>query len=121
MQRIILDTNFLLIPGQFGVDIFSEMGRLFGSYQAAVVGGSIAELRRVMRSGSGRDKRAASLALQLIKTKALKILVTPHRPVDDILREKSQEGFLIATQDRALQKRLNRCLILRKKQILQVR
>ncbi|MBI4149533.1 hypothetical protein HY491_03735 [Candidatus Woesearchaeota archaeon] len=120
MQRIILDTNFLLIPGQFHVDIFSELGRLFGSYQAAVLQGSIAELQQVMQAGSGRDKRAASLALQLIKTKALKILKAPHLPVDELLRRKSGEGFLIATQDRALQRQLPRCIILRNKKMLQV-
>ncbi|MBW2991754.1 hypothetical protein KY345_00870 [Candidatus Woesearchaeota archaeon] len=28
MRKIILDTNFLLIPGQFKIDIFSEIRRI---------------------------------------------------------------------------------------------
>ena len=37
MQKILLDTNFLLLPSQFKVDIFSEIERIFAKEHAQYV------------------------------------------------------------------------------------
>jgi len=120
MQKIILDTNFLLIPGQFKVDIFRELDSLFGVYEIYIVEGILAELEKIQRTGNTRDKRAAALGIQLLKTKALKILKSPQGHVDDVLLQKASQGFLIATQDKELKKQLKKKIILRNKKILQV-
>ena len=45
MKKIILDTNFLLIPAQFNVDIFSEIERICDfQYQLCIVDKTLSEL-----------------------------------------------------------------------------
>ena len=46
MKKIILDTNFLLIPAQFKVDIFDEIDRIMiEKYQLFVLDKTIDELK----------------------------------------------------------------------------
>ena len=102
MKEIILDTNFLLIPGQFKVDIFSEIDRVCPfSYDLYVLDKSINELERIM----GKDKPAAKLALSLIKAKKLKILKTSEKKsVDDLILGMNE--VIVATLDKELIRRL---------------
>ena len=64
-QKVIIDTNGLMIPGQFGLDIFSELGRLgFDSF--IVASACVKELGKIVASGRGKDKMAAKIALSLL-------------------------------------------------------
>ena len=47
MQKILLDTNFLLIPAAFNVDIFSEFNRIFPKNKLFILDKSIGELRNI--------------------------------------------------------------------------
>jgi len=119
-KTIILDTNFLLIPGTLGVDIFSEIERIVDSnYEIAVLSKTIDELDAIIDSQRLKYKRAAQLAKQLIKAKNLKILhSTSQKLVDDILVDMalSNEDIIIATQDKALKRRLKNKKIITLKQ-----
>ena len=118
MKKIILDTNFLLIPAQFKVDIFSEIDRIIkDKYQLFVLKGTIKELNKIIEEQRSKYKLAAKLALKLIKAKGLKILDINQKPVDKILINLSNE-YIIATQDRELKKKIKSKIILRKKQYL---
>jgi uncharacterized protein len=127
MKTVLLDTNFLLIPGQFHVDIFSEIDRLIEpGYKIVVAEPSLMELERILKEGSGKDKAAAKLALALIKDKGVEILMPPQKVfkgVDDFLLETAVRGrFTVATVDRELRKRLKKeglsLIVLRSKQHL---
>ena len=61
VRKIILDTNFLLIPVQFGVDIFSEFDRICNfKYELVVVPETVTELEGIINGkGSKKDKMAA--------------------------------------------------------------
>ncbi|HOV52552.1 MAG TPA: DNA-binding protein, partial [Methanothrix sp.] len=48
-MKVILDTNALMVPEQFGVDIFSELERL-GYVQWLVPSSVIGELRSLARN-----------------------------------------------------------------------
>lgn len=122
MKKIILDTNFLMIPSQFKVDIFSEIDRIMNNqYELYVVKGTIDELNNIIEKQRGKHKLAAKLALQLIKAKGLKILYINQKPVDDVLVKLSKE-YIIATQDKELKKRIkNNKIILRKKKKLELK
>ncbi|MBI5389568.1 hypothetical protein HZB01_04275 [Candidatus Woesearchaeota archaeon] len=114
---IILDTNFLLIPVQFRVDIFAEIERIFDiPYQLCILEKTITELEGIMATQKGKDKEAAKLALQLIKAKHLNILpsVSP-KSVDANLLELGKTGACIATQDIGLLR------LLKKSQVQSVR
>lgn len=111
MRKIILDTNFLLIPGRFGLDIFDELGRIVDfPYETSVLEGTIRELQGIEASKTqkGADKRAAKLALSLIKAKDLTIIESPpDEDVDTcILNHAVKDSAVVATQDGGLKRRL---------------
>ena len=67
MKKIIIDTNFLLIPLKFKVDIFSEFNRISNfNYKLYIFEQSISELKNIIKKQSGKDKKAAQFALKLI-------------------------------------------------------
>jgi len=109
-KRIILDTNFLLIPIQFKVDIFSEIDRICSfNYQICVLDKSVSELENIMKNQKGKSKRAAEIALGLIKPKNIKIIPTKdmEKNTDDIIVEiVNKNEHIVATSDKELKKRL---------------
>lgn len=126
MKKILLDTNFLLIPGQFKVDIFSELDRICDfSFEIAVLDRTIEELKSIYEKQKGKDKRAAKLALGLLDAKKLAIIKTDDKEKSTdgaILDIAKAKGFIVATQDMELKKRLKesgvRCVYLRQKSYL---
>jgi len=64
---VIVDTNALLIPGEFGVDIFEELERL--GYEHIIVPEAVlSELDRLRRRPNlkGKEKRAAKIGYSLV-------------------------------------------------------
>jgi uncharacterized protein len=102
-QKVIIDTNGLMIPGQFGLDIFSELGRLgFDSY--IVVSASVKELGKIIASGRGKDKMAAKLALSLLDRCTI---IEESGFADDLIVEKAIcMKASVFTNDAELKKRL---------------
>jgi len=108
-KKVILDTNFLLIPGQFKLDIFTQIEELVKEpHYLCIVDKSITELNKLTIIGKEKDRFAAKLALVLIRQKNLKTLhgFASKKSVDDIIVKKSDKDTFIATQDKALRKRL---------------
>lgn len=127
MKHIIIDTNFLLIPAQFKVDIFSEIDRIIEEpYELCIVDKTIDELEKLRTTESGRDKRAAGLALQLIKAKGIRHLKTEKNLNTDklIVELAKSPDFVVATQDmalkRVLKKNNTKIIILRQKKYLKL-
>ena len=108
MKKILLDTNFLLIPAQFNIDIFSEINKIMlEKYQLYTLDKVIGELESIQKDKKQKqkNKKAAKLALQLIKAKKPIIIKTEQdKPVDDLIVD--LKGYIIATQDLFLKKRL---------------
>ena len=103
IKKIILDTNFLLIPTQFKIDIFSEINRISNfNYQLCIIDKTIDELKAI----KGKDRFAAKLALALIKSKKIKILKTKEKiGVDDLILD--MRNVIVATLDKELVRKLN--------------
>jgi len=56
-ELVLLDTNFLMVPHQFGVDIFEELDRLLlGDYKPIVLSTQEAELGSIAKKAGGKDK-----------------------------------------------------------------
>lgn len=108
MKNILLDTNFLLIPAQFNVHIFSEIDRIIlEKHELFVLDKTIDELNNIIKADHQKlkNKRAAKLALELLQAKDVNIIKTKEdKYVDDIIVE--LEGYIVATQDIELKKRL---------------
>ncbi|MBI5073326.1 hypothetical protein HZA99_05915 [Candidatus Woesearchaeota archaeon] len=113
MKKIILDTNFLLIPAQCNVDIFAEIDRLFPEhYQLYVVEKSLWELDKVAAEGGQKQKLQVKLTKALLKTQNIKIHACDQEgTVDDLLVAFSKEGYIIATQDQELKRRIGHNLL----------
>ncbi len=121
---IILDTNFLLIPLQFRIDIFQEIERVCHFlYELGVVEGTPKELENIIRFGRGKDKEAARVAKSLLSAKGVTVLpMGGCDTVDEALVHWGKTGAIIATQDKDLKRVLKslciRRLVLRKKSYL---
>ncbi len=106
MKKILLDTNFIMIPAQFNVDIYSEIDRIcLEPYELYVLDKSIVELKNIIKGQKGRSREAAKLALAILRAKKPKVLkITSKHHVDRIILD--LEGYTVATQDTALKKAL---------------
>lgn len=125
MKQIVLDTNFLMIPGTLKVDIFSELTRILDfKFEVCVLDSTIDEIKLIMASQRGKYKRAAKVGLDLIKAKDLKIIPTTQKQTDEALLGIASENCIIATQDMALKTLIKQkkapVIILRQKKYLMV-
>ncbi len=100
---MIIDTNGLMIPGQFGIDIFMELKRLgFDSY--IVPRASVRELEKISTHGRGRDRTAAKIALSLMERCTL---IEKDGFADDVIMDMAAStGYAVLTNDIILKKRL---------------
>ncbi len=118
MKKVVLDTNFLMIPAIKKVDIFAEIKRIMDEpYKIYIVKESLDELNKIIEEQKGRHREAAKIALALIKAKKPVVLETKQKDlkrklisneivVDDIILEIADEDFIVATQDKAFKKKL---------------
>lgn len=106
---VVLDTNMLTVPAQFGVDIFSEAERILERDIEFVVPKSVViELKRNLVSGTRAQSRVFKIALDLVKR--CRVVesgeLEENIPVDDkILKYANVSGGVIATNDKELKER----------------
>lgn len=109
MRKILLDTNFLLIPYQFRVDIFTQIDKIATfEYELFILDKTLEELKKIVEKQKGKDKYAARIALKLIAIKNIGVIKTKsNRKTDDIILDIAlKDDFIIATQDKDLKRRL---------------
>lgn len=98
MKQVLLDTNFLLIPFQFGVDIYSEIGRLIDEKtEIFTLDLCINELKDVA-------PKNAKAAMALMKLKKVRIVrAKMHINVDETVFETAKKyNAVVCTQDAVL-------------------
>jgi len=107
-KKILLDTNFLLVPYQFKLDIFAKLGEVIeGPHSFIVPTGVIQELQG-LSTGKGKEGAAARFALKLIRTRK-PLEVESSGNVDNwILEYAKKTRIIVATNDRTLRSRLKR-------------
>jgi hypothetical protein len=108
MHKIIIDTNFAMIPSQFKVDIFSEIDRICSfEHKVFVLDKTLEELNKIIIGQKGKNKRNANLALQILKAKAVSVIGTEKDlVVDDLIVDIIKKEDFVATQDKELKKRV---------------
>ena len=106
---MILDSNFLLVPSQFRLDIFEELTALLGHrIDPVILSPTYEELVKMADRGAPKIRRYASLALVLTK-KCCLIPVERHagESTDDVITRIAAEWKTpVATNDRGLRRRL---------------
>lgn len=110
MRKIILDTNFLLLPFQLKIDIFDEIEKIIGRFEPIVLSTTLDELNKLSKSRSAKMSRLASLAMDLSKKcKIMEVYAMPGESYDDvILRVARENNCIVATNDRLLRKKLRK-------------
>lgn len=109
VQDVILDTNFLLVPYQYRIDVLSEIERLLDVRVHFIVPtGVVAELKKISRV-RGSQGMAAKFALKLVEANKLAHKLSVHHSiggVDDwIFHLAHSKGSIICTNDVELKKR----------------
>lgn len=102
-RSVIIDTNALMVPGQFGVDVFSEL-RKMGYHEFLVPGEVVKELNKLYVHAKGKDRTAASIALSLLDR--CDIIKAKGNPDDVIIKMAEERGAAVVTNDIELKKRL---------------
>tara|TARA_Y100000310_G_scaffold345727_1_gene468909 strand:+ start:16581 stop:16964 length:384 start_codon:yes stop_codon:yes gene_type:complete len=127
MKKIILDTNFLLIPSQFKVDIFEEIKRIMTSpYKLYIIDKTLDELENIIKLQPIKQRIHAKIAKQLIKVyKPIIIKTKKNKNVDNLIINIVTKDHIVATQDMELKRFLKEkkipLIFLRQKQFLQLK
>jgi len=106
--KVILDSNFLMIPFQFNLDIFQEIEFLLQKRVDFIVPSAVkSELTGISARG-GEGAPEASLALQIAsRCRVVEVSLEAGETVDDAIIKSSQKlGAVVATTDIELKNRL---------------
>lgn len=106
---IILDSNALLVPLNFKIDIYEELKKLLNAHFELVLLSPIRqELENLANKGSPKMRKNASYALKLAqKCKSVHINHDEESLTDDVIVETARKWHcLVFTNDRQLRKRL---------------
>ncbi len=122
------DTNFLLIPGQFGVDIIRELERVLDvKFRIAIPTAVLKELDLIEKKSRGKDLMAIKMAKKLVKSfDWMDIGQFGHKPTDELIYEFAIKNpqTIVCTNDRELKKKLRAkgipVIYLRSKRILEL-
>jgi rRNA-processing protein FCF1 len=109
--KVVLDTNFLLLASIFRGDVFEELDNRIGRRTEKIVLKPVYhELKRLSTDSNFRTRNQAETALQVIERGVLRVVdvdVGPSETVDELIaRVAVLWKCLVATNDRALRKRL---------------
>ena len=105
-MKVILDTNALMMPLEFGTDLFGGLTELLGAYDALVPAEVVGELRG-LTNGTGRNPAAARFGLTVAARCALIPELDEDIPVDDKVVKRAEEfNAVVVTNDKALRKKL---------------
>ena len=117
-DMVLLDTNFLLAPFQFKIDVYEGIQK-FG--EPMTLDSCVRELGR-LEKGQTKDSLHAKASLILLKMKKLKIEKSPYSSDTAIVKYAKRHDCVVATNDRKLIKRLKsngiRIIRLRQKKLL---
>ncbi|CAD5243460.1 PIN domain-containing protein [Thermococcus camini] len=125
---VIPDTNFLLVPGQFGVDIIGELNRVLDvKFRIAVPNVVLQELEVIERKSRGKDLLAIRMAKKLAERfEVVEIGRFGEKPIDDQIFDFAvkNEHVIVCTNDKGLKRRLREkgvpVVYLRSKKILEL-
>jgi len=113
-KAVVLDTNFLLIPEQFKIDIFSSIKTMLdGKVEFMVFDKTIYELQK-LASAASRAGISAKVALQLININKVSIITSnDERYADELIVDcrdfiRGKGEIIVATQDQELKRGLKK-------------
>lgn len=112
--KVIVDSNFLMIPSQFHIDIFRELYRTLNSHvQVIVLSPVYDELQNISSRGHPKLSKQAEMALKIIEgLEIVNIKPNSGETVDDlIIRVAKEWNCPVATNDYELRRRLRDIMV----------
>jgi len=111
--KVILDSNFLMIPFQFHIDIFQEIEYLLQKKVDFIVPSAVKQELTSISARGGEGSSEASLALQLAsRCRVVEVSLQPEETVDDAIVKAAQKlSAVVATNDIELKKKLRDILV----------
>jgi len=104
-RAVILDTNALMMQFQFYVDIEIDLKRILGfPFHIVIPSSVVAELKRLAKTGTPKEKGEARMALELAKT--FQIEAVEGDTDTAILRLAEKLNGVVVTNDKILRARL---------------
>lgn len=110
MREVVMDTNFLLLPFQFKIDIFTELDFLIDEpYELVISSKVVAELEGLSKK-IGKTGAGARFALRLLEVNSKKIkIIDSDVFVDNWIKEyTSGKRTIICTNDGPLKRALKK-------------
>jgi rRNA-processing protein FCF1 len=107
--KVILDSSFLFVPSQFHVDIFEGLAELINRrFELIVLSPTYEELQRIACEVSTKLRKQAVFALKLAQEcRQVEVAKGEEEPHDDmVIRVAVETASCVATNDRALRKKL---------------
>jgi rRNA-processing protein FCF1 len=106
--KVILDSNFLMVPFQFNLDVFQEIEFLLQKKVDFIVPSGVKSELTSLSARGGEGAAEASLALQLAsRCRVVEVALEANETVDDAIVKAAQKlGAVVATNDIELKNRL---------------
>ncbi len=103
---VILDTNFLLVPFQFKINVIKELDYLLEvSHKFVISSRTIVELENLGKSKS-KNGIAARLAKKILESNPIEVIKNDQHVDDWIVEYAKEHNAIVATNDALLRKRL---------------
>lgn len=121
--RVILDTNFLMLPEVFHIDIFDELKMLLeGKLEICLPDTVFKELQTISQGRDLRSRKSALVGLSIVND--LKTTPTKEKNADESILSLVDKNTVVCTNDRELQKKVKekggRIIFLRQKKTLEL-
>jgi|SRR3989344_3290383 len=118
-MQIILDTNFLIYCAKEKMDYIEELSNILNeNYEIVVPEQVVEELKKLkddkMKKVSGKDKKAADLALQILEKNKIRKVKAEGHSVDEAIVNLSKENKknIVCTLDREVRWKLGRVILI---------
>ena len=107
-RKVVLDTNFLLVPYQFKIDVFSKTEELIDGPCTFLVPVGVKKELEKLGEGKGKEGAAARFALKLLKARKPEEVESAGNVDEWILGYAKKTGAIVATNDRPLRVKLKK-------------
>jgi len=104
-KNLVLDTNFLLLPYQFKIDIFRELEDIVGEYSIVISTTIFNELKN-LSTNKGKKGMAAKFGIKIVNANKAKVIETTVTADDWIVDYSFKKGAIVCTNEKELKKRL---------------
>ncbi|MDI9633177.1 MAG: DUF5615 family PIN-like protein [Methanolinea sp.] len=101
-MKVLFDSNALMMPSQFRLDPFAELGNIIGAYEPLILQETLSELSGLSRS-RGKEGSAARVGLAFARKCRVVQSGYAQGSVDEkILKYATEHGCMVVTNDREL-------------------